>query len=232
MAHYLVAQLNEGRYGGVQILSPAGIAEMHRPGVKFTMMGIPGQYGMGWFIDGQDQNRIVWHSGVVPDFFAYMAIVPEQKKGLVILMNADHFLMSNFAPVEVGMGAAKLMAGARPDPIRWGIVIPWALRGLLLLPAVQILGVIITLLRLRRWRQHPTSRPSGRRMWVRHLLLPLLPHLLVAATPIALLASPLRDFLLLFAPDISWMARICGSFAGAWIFLRTGLILWTLRKVQ
>jgi CubicO group peptidase (beta-lactamase class C family) len=232
MAHYLIAQLNEGRYGGVQILSPAGIAEMHRPGVKFTMMGIPGQYGMGWFIDGQDQNRIVWHSGIVPDFFAYMAILPGQNKGLVLLMNADHFLMSNFAPVEVGMGAAKLLAGGRPDPVRWGIIIPWVLRSQLLIPALQILGVAATLLRLRRWRRLPNSRPSGRRLWVLHLLLPMLPNLTVAATSIALVASPLRGFLLLYAPDISWIARICGSFAGIWIFVRSGLILWALRKGQ
>jgi CubicO group peptidase (beta-lactamase class C family) len=232
MSHYLIAQVNEGRYGSVQILSPAGIAQMHRPAVKFTMMGIPGQYGMGWFIDGQDQNRIVWHSGVVPDFFAYMAIVPGQNKGLVLLMNADHFLMSNLALLEVGMGAATLLAGARPDPVRWGIVIPWALRSLLLLPALQIFGVAATLLRLRRWRRHPNSRPSRGQKWVLHLLLPMISNLTVAATQIALVASPLKGFLLLYAPDISWLARICGSFAGIWICLRTGLILWTLLKGQ
>jgi CubicO group peptidase (beta-lactamase class C family) len=232
MSHYLIAQLNEGRYGSVQILSPAGIAEMHRPAAEFTMMGIPGQYGMGWFIDGQDQNRIVWHNGVVPDFFAYMAILPGQNKGLVLLMNADHFLMSNFALLEVGTGAAALLAGAQPNPVRWGVVIPWALRGLLLIPVFQIIGVAATLRRLRRWRRHPNSRPSRRRMWVLHILLPMIPNLLVAGTPIALVASPLRGFLLLFAPDISWIARICGSLAGIWIFVRTGLILWTLRKGQ
>jgi hypothetical protein len=128
------------------------------------------------------------------------------------------------------MGAARLLAGARPDPVRWGIVIPWALRSLLLIPALQILGVAATLLRLRRWRRHPNTRPSRRRLWVLHLLLPMLPHLLVAATSIALVASPLRGFLLLYAPDISWLARICGSFAGVWIFVRTGLILRALRE--
>jgi CubicO group peptidase (beta-lactamase class C family) len=230
MSHYLIAQLNEGRYGGVQILSPAGVAEMHRPGVKFTMMGVSEQYGMGWFIDDRDQVRIASHSGVVPDFFAYMAIVPGQKKGLVLLMNADHFLLSNLALLEVGTGAATLLAGARPDPVRWGIVIPWTLRGLLLIPALQLLGVAATLRRVRRWQRHPNTRPSRGRKWGLHILLPMIPNLTVAATPIALVASPLRGFLLLFAPDLSWTARICGSFAGIWIFLRTGLILRALRS--
>ena len=130
------------------------------------------------------------------------------------------------------MGATSLLAGARPDPVRWGVIIPWALRGLLLVPTLQILGVAVTLLRLRRWRRHPNSRPSRGQKWVLHILLPMIPNLTVAATPIALVASPLRGFLLLYAPDISWIAWVCGSFAGIWIFLRIGLILWTLRKVQ
>ena len=33
MGRYLIAQLNEGRYGDAQILSPEGIAELHRPAV-------------------------------------------------------------------------------------------------------------------------------------------------------------------------------------------------------
>ena len=231
MAHYLIAQLNEGRYDDAQILSPAGIAEMQRPAAEFNMMGVSmGQYGMGWFINDRDQVRIVSHTGVVPDFFAYMAIVPEQKKGFVLLMNADHFLMSNLALDEVGMGAARLLAGAQPDPVRWGIIIPWMLRSLLLIPAFQMLGVAVTLLRLRRWRRYPNTRPSRGRMWSLHILLPMIPNLLIAATPIALVASTLSGFLLLYAPDISWIARICGSLAGAWIFVRTGLILRTLRK--
>jgi len=37
---------------------------------------------------------------------------------------------------------------------------------------------------------------------------------------------------MLFNPDCSWVALICGSFAGIWTFLRTGSILQTLRKPQ
>ena len=230
MSHYLIAQLNNGRYGDVQILSPAGIAEMHRPAATFTMMGVSGQYGMGWFVDGQDQTRIAWHDGVVPDFFTYMAILPGQKKGLVLLMNANHFLMSNTALLEVGTGAATLLAGGQPNSI-WVSVTPWVLRALLLIPALQIVGVAATLRRVHRWQRHPNHRPSRRRTWVLHILLPMIPNLLVATTPIAILASPLRGFLFLFAPDVSWLALICGSFSGIWIFVRTGLILRTLRRL-
>ena len=49
-------------------------------------------------------------------------------------------------------------------------------------------------------------------MWGEHILLPLIPHLLVSLTLIPALGN-IRRFLMLFAPDFSWIARICGSFA-------------------
>jgi CubicO group peptidase (beta-lactamase class C family) len=229
LSHYLIAQLNDGRYGSAQVLSPEGIAELRRPTVQFAMMGIPGQYAMGWFVDGQDETRIVWHDGVVPDFFAYVAILPAQKRGLVLLMNADNFVMSNTALLEVGTGAAMLLAGGQPSTT-WSGLIPWALRGLLLIPAIQLVGVAATLRRLRSWRRYPERRPSPARKRVLHVLLPIVPNLLLAATPILLFASGLAGFLFIFGPDFSWLAVVCGGFAGIWIFVRTGLILWTLGK--
>ena len=31
-------------------------------------------------------------------------------------------------------------------------------------------------------------------------------------------------------PDYAWIALLCGSFAGMWAFVRTGLILVALKK--
>src|SRR5215204_101521 len=103
MARYLIAHLNEGRYDSAQILSPAGMAELHRPAVEAKQTGISfGRYGMGWIIEETGQTRIVWHSGTCPDFFAYMAILPEQKKGVVLLVNANHLMMDKMTFTEFG----------------------------------------------------------------------------------------------------------------------------------
>src|SRR6266699_3289215 len=51
MTHYLVAQMNGGRFGSATVLSPAGIATMHAPGVALPPGGVQeatGSYGMGW----------------------------------------------------------------------------------------------------------------------------------------------------------------------------------------
>jgi hypothetical protein len=71
------------------------------------------------------------------------AIVPEQKRAIVVLVNADHFLMKP-ALDEVGSDAAALLSGGQPEPIRLGMV-AWALRGLLLIPLLQVIGVTATL---------------------------------------------------------------------------------------
>lgn len=229
MAHYLIAHLNGGRYGDTHILSPAGIAELHRGAAEFRAMGVSvGEYGMGWVITDIGQTKAVWHSGNVPDFSSYIALLPEQKKGVVLLVNADHY---GLLPVlaEVGLCVTALLAGRQPAPIRLGFI-PWVWRALLLIPLLQVAGAVATLRRLRRWRQGPALRPSRGRLWGRHLLLPLIPNLAFAAIPVLLRGRGLLRYLRLYNPDVYWIALIGGGFAGIWSFLRTGLILQTMRK--
>jgi CubicO group peptidase (beta-lactamase class C family) len=228
MGRYLIAHLNGGRCGEAQILSPKGIAELHRPAVEAPLLDdAKGWYGMGWYIEEQGQMRSLQHSGLVPDFYAFMAMLPEQKKGVILLVNIDHFTMQ-FTMSEVGAGLVRLLAGNLPSPTRFG-AIPWIQRGLLLIPLLQIVDIAVTLGLIHRWRQDPLRHPGYGRMLGQHILLPLVPNLLVTLTLIPIL-SKLRGFLMLFAPDFSWIARISGGFAGIWLFLRTGLILKTLRK--
>jgi CubicO group peptidase (beta-lactamase class C family) len=222
MAHYLITQLNEGWYRGRQILSGAGIEEMHKPAAEINEMGLSlGSYGMGWISQVSGKSRIVSHTGDVPDFAAFMALVPEQKKGMVLLLNANN-AMIKMALDEMGLGAAELLAGEVPSPTHFGAA-PWIMRGLLLIPALQLIDVAATLWHLRRWRRDPQSRPS-RCLRTQHILLPLIPNLLAALTLLPML-SYLRGFITVFMPDYSWIARISGGFAIGWGFLRTHLFL-------
>jgi CubicO group peptidase (beta-lactamase class C family) len=145
MAHYMIVLLNGGRYGDVQVLSGAAINELHRGVADFEAMGQSmGQYGMGWFVDEIGRTKLVWHSGTNPDFAAYMALLPEQKKGVVLLFNASHHWMN---PVlsDFGGGVTALLAGAQPSPVPSVGMIPWMLRGLLLIPVLQTVGVVASL---------------------------------------------------------------------------------------
>lgn len=231
MARYLIAHLNEGRYGDVQILSAAGIDELHRGVAEFAYGSFAdGKYGMGWFETDLDGTRTYSHSGNVPDFSAFMTLVPEQKRGAVVLFNADPYGLPMITE-EIGMGLTALLAGQQPAPNRLDFV-QWIMRLLPLIPLVQVAGVLATLRRLSRWRRDPATRPRGGRLWGRHLLLPLIPNLTLAALLAYLCSSGLIRFMDLFMPDLAWIARTSGGFASVWALLRTGLMLRWLRTPE
>jgi len=228
MAHYLIAHLNGGHYRDVQILSEAGIDELRRGAVEWREMGIDfGYYAMGWVSQVFGKSTIVSHAGTVPDFAAFAAFVPEQKKGIVLLSNANHGMMKVTLD-EFGLGAAQQLAGERPEGTIFGALY-LGMRAMLLIPILQIISVIGTLRLLRRWRAKPELRPSRGRIWSQHILLPLIPNLLVSLTLLPML-SEMRGWVRLFMPDYSWIAWISGGFAVIWTFLRTGLILRAQRK--
>jgi CubicO group peptidase (beta-lactamase class C family) len=226
IAHYLIAHLNSGRYGEAQIISSAGIDELHRDVAEQRVLGTSvTAYGMGWFVDKLDGTKLVSHGGNVPDFSAFVGLLPEQKKGVVLLVNADHGFP--FILMEVGEGVAALLAGQQAPPIRLGFL-PWMMRASALIPLLQIVGVVTTLRRLRCWRRDPALRPGCGRVWGEHILLPLIPNFSLAAILAYLRSSGLIRFMHLYMPDLSWIARISGGFAGIWAFLRTRLILQNL----
>lgn len=228
LGRYLNALLDGGR-AGARILSETGIEELHREAADVRVMGLSfGQYGMGWFVDKVGQAKLVWHSGTLPEFGAYMALLPEQNKGVVLLFNACHHWM-NPVHAEFGTGVAALLAGERRPPDRFGAVVPWALRGQLLIPALQAAGVAATLRQLRRWRQEPGRRPTGGRGRWLHIMLPLVPDLLVALMLIPVLGKR-GGYLKLYTPDYVLISTVCGTFSLAWSFVRTGLVYRALRK--
>lgn len=230
MARYLIVHLNGGRWGETRILSDAGMAELHRGAAEVSFQGVAlGKYGMGWYADTLGPAEIVWHSGILPHFFAYMALLPGQEKGVVLLINACHHWMS---PVltEVGAGVAALLAGVQPKPapVPFVNLLPWLLRGQLLIPAIQVAGVAAALRQLGRWRRAPERRPRGAYRWVRHVLVPLIANLLPAAGLRSVLGRR-RGYLKAYMPDCSLIAWVCGCFALAWSVVRAALILRALR---
>jgi CubicO group peptidase (beta-lactamase class C family) len=229
MAHYLIAHLDGGRYGKAQILSGSGIDELHR-GVKELKMGdiSGGFYAMGWFDIDLGSEKTYSHGGNVPDFSAFMVLIPGQKKAAVLLLNADPYGLP-IITAEVGMGLTSLLAGQQPAPIRLDFI-QWIMRFLPLVPLLQIAGVAATLGFLRRWQTDPARRPGQGRMWRQHILLPLIPNLSLVAILGYLRSSGLLGYLQIYNPDLAWITRISGSFAGIWAFLRSGLILMNLRK--
>src|SRR2546423_1960258 len=72
LTHYLLAQMNGGRFGSATVLSSAGIATMHAPAVPRE--GGRGYYGMGWITHPVGGVPAIWHDGENPHFHALMLI--------------------------------------------------------------------------------------------------------------------------------------------------------------
>jgi hypothetical protein len=223
MAHYLIAQLNGGRYLETQILTPTGIDLLQRGAAEIIEMGNSyGSYAMGWIDQQFGSSRIVSHSGIVPDFGGFMALLPAQKLGFILLYNTNPAVIK-MTMDEIGLGAAQRLAGEFPTSPQLGAA-SWITRALLLIPLLQVWDVAATFIKINHWHRDPESLPGRRKMCERHILLPLIPNLLVSLLLIPVLGKS-RAFLKLFAPDFSWISLICGGFAGVWSLLRTGLTL-------
>ncbi|MFN2135600.1 MAG: serine hydrolase domain-containing protein [Candidatus Promineifilaceae bacterium] len=224
MAHYLIANLNGGSYRGAPILSADGIAKLHRGVAEIREMGFSlGHYGMGWISQERGESTIISHSGIVPDFGAFMALVPELKKGFVILYNVNHAMLK-LTFDELGMGVAQLLAGEYPKTTILSAM-PWVTRSMLFIPFLQ-LASILTALRLfgRERRQRITFQKKRDRMRRPRILFPFLINLVATFTLIPRFGK-MRGFYKLFMPDFAWIALACGFLAGIWTFLHTILVL-------
>jgi CubicO group peptidase (beta-lactamase class C family) len=92
MAHFVLAQLQDGRYQTAQLLSPAGIAALHAPD---PATGPDVQYAMGWAVwpfddaalPGDEPPTALSHGGAWLGFSNLMLLIPEYDLGLVLLMN-------------------------------------------------------------------------------------------------------------------------------------------------
>ena len=229
MARYLIAMLNDGGDSDAPLLSPAGMAELHRGAAEVTAYGLKlGRYAMGWYDTEIGGTRLLWHSGILPHFFAYMALLPQRKRGVVLLCNADSHWMSPVL-MELGTGVTALLAGETPPSLPVVGLIPWLLRGLLLIPLLQVIGLIAGWRLWRRGAAPPERRLNGARGPELHALLsPIMS--LAPALCLKPLLSRRRGYLRLYMPDYYWIALISGGLAAVGSFVLAGVGLRARRK--
>jgi CubicO group peptidase (beta-lactamase class C family) len=234
MTHYLIAQLNAGRYRDAQILAPSGIAELHRPQVSVPADASQGQgdeevaYGLGWWTKTRSGMPVVAHPGDLPTYHADMQLLPGEQIGIVLLMNANDRLTGERMRAIID-GVASLMLGRQLAPVETGGGVAVLIFRVVLGLAVVQLGLIGWSLRtLWRWSREPMRRPQGRLRLLWHVLLPLGFHLLLALIFLvglpALFNLPL-SLLVESTPDLGALAVGGGAIALAWAVVKTVLTL-------
>jgi CubicO group peptidase (beta-lactamase class C family) len=153
MSHFLVAQLNEGRYAERNILSAESLAAMRTQGAT---RGAGGEYGFGWVISSFGDVPAIWHDGVNINFHSLILMRPDTQQGVVVLMNSFGIVSYESAYKELEQGLARLMAGLEPtEPGR-------SLGGLYLiinaLLAIILVLTLLPLIRMRKWQHWLSER--------------------------------------------------------------------------
>ena len=225
MTHYLIAQLNDGRYGEATILSPQGIATLHQPAVREDES--EKFYGMGWETRPMNDLTVIRHDGTSANYYGDVVLDPVGRWGVVILLNLNSFHLYGGRLHALTGGIMSLLHGQTPP------VLP-ALHHPILYPVMLVILVITSLLLLwmvrmvltwRHWWREPAQSPRGwRRMgavaWP--VIVPLgWALLLLVGIPQAL--YPLA-VMRINIPDFGYSVLGSGVLALGWSILWAGLI--------
>jgi CubicO group peptidase (beta-lactamase class C family) len=235
MTHYLSAQLNEGRYADTSVLSPEGVAAMHRPAVREGDRDI--FYGMGWERRSTPSGvPVIQHDGTNSNFYADMVLEPEGRWGVVILANFNSFNLNGGRLQGLSGGVISLLHGqAPPDvPMPHHPLLSSAMLLVAVVTILQVLGIVRSLVLFRRWRTQPHRRP--RRRWVVALRvgLPLVSNVgwgLFMLIGFPQLLYPLSATLLL-VPDLGYLVVVSGVVTLSWGIVRTVLAYFALRRTR
>jgi CubicO group peptidase (beta-lactamase class C family) len=96
MAQWVRLQLRDGRLGERRIVDSAVIAETHSPQTMIPRTGLLQKlvpeghfyaYGMGWFLQDYRGRMLIQHGGNLDGMSAYVALMPEEHVGFVMLSN-------------------------------------------------------------------------------------------------------------------------------------------------
>ena len=126
LGHFLIAQLNEGRYGEAAVLSPDGVETLQHPltrpnpwdGYAMGLWVYP-LWNAGQMIDGSIPEYqvpvILEHGGDSESYASSILLLPQERVGVVVLLNVnDESVPSQYHQMHLGI--ASILLGREPVP--------------------------------------------------------------------------------------------------------------------
>ncbi|WNC72028.1 serine hydrolase domain-containing protein [Thalassotalea psychrophila] len=215
ISHYMIAQLNSGRYLDNKLLSDASMQLYHTPEKQ--------HYAMGWLSRQLNGKKLVMHKGLVANYRSEIIMIPEEGLGVVVLINGQDSVFDGtvrMLPENVYL----LLTGGKIRESRAG-TFDKVFYAITLILVLQLIGIPRTFLLIKRWKSGlPTL---NRWSYFRFLVAPLVMSVLLSIAFLVVLPKANQmtvSDVLLFAPDISWAAIISGTLALAWGIIRTVLV--------
>jgi hypothetical protein len=212
LCHYLIAQMNNGRYEDSSVVSSKSMDIMHKPVMK--------GYGMGWLTSS---DGVLEHNGQLESYGSQLYIDLKNKRGIALLFNVNR---------GQGCGHLYQMAASISKLLNGEIVSKVPVDNSINTSIFQLIGLILlffvwfylSMKRLRKWTKREVLFIHRLRFWL-FLILPLIIEGLIiwimfklvpVAIPIAIIHSPDVMSLWLFAS----ISLIC------WGLIRTIWIVW------
>ena len=248
LAHVLIAHLNEGSYQGTEVLDPSSMADLRRP---LTNPDAWDGYGWGWWTypmweagelrAGENATYAVpvklEHTGSHATYSSSMLLLPEEKLGVVVLMNLnDEVASSRFSQLQNGI--AMIMLGREaPALTSYDEFLPQNGR-FVVLAWVALLVAFVTwsVRRYRRWRRDPETTPRGALPILWRMVVPLM---IVIAQLVGFwllltsqgAATSLSDVprLVRLMPDVGLVIALILVVSIAWIVIGT---IWTISLLR
>jgi CubicO group peptidase (beta-lactamase class C family) len=99
MSHWLVALMNDGAFGGKQVLPPEVLKATLQPAIALpnTMAEVRGYwellnqaYGMGRWTASYRGHLLAFHGGDINGFHSQVSYMPQEKIGVVVFVIGDH----------------------------------------------------------------------------------------------------------------------------------------------
>jgi CubicO group peptidase (beta-lactamase class C family) len=206
LAHAMVAHLNGGQYAGRSLVSPAGLAELHRP--------VLDRYAMGWNVS----PSVLLHDGAVATSGSQIVLDTQRKLGIVVVFNINNAMgVSHLYHVAPTILSLLLERPVIPGPTdsEYGTLL--SLLGVLLVG--EIVWLAWSWSRLRLWQRQPARHP---RRWRAALWL-IVPAIIELGLALYLwsLFKPSLGVALLYQPDLTLLALIICGLLVVWGALRT-----------
>jgi CubicO group peptidase (beta-lactamase class C family) len=101
LARWVRLQLAGGVFGGRRLVSERAMVETHTPHSLIPPAGPIAHlaalepsthfwaYGLGWRMNDYRGRKLLWHTGGIIGFLAYVGLMPEERLGIVVLSNGD-----------------------------------------------------------------------------------------------------------------------------------------------
>jgi CubicO group peptidase (beta-lactamase class C family) len=97
MVHWLQFQLGDGTFQGRRVIAAKSMQAMHEPWAMIPttpemraarQVQFFAGYGLGWNVMDYRGRKLLWHSGNAKGMPSYMALLPEQRIGVVVMVNS------------------------------------------------------------------------------------------------------------------------------------------------